>query len=200
MPFCELDPTDKPMSFYSATKKAGEVLSHSYAHLFGVPTTCFRFFTVYGPWGRPDMALFKFTQAILDSMPIDVFNYGKMYRDFTYIDDLVQAIRKLMDVPPVRDGKEVRHDSISENALWRVVNIGNSKSENLLDFIQALELELGMRAKKNFLPLQPGDVPKTWADCSLLKELTGFSPDTPIEVGIKYFVRWYRDYYEFSKV
>ena len=196
MPFCELDPTDNPMSFYAATKKAGEVLSHSYAHLFDIPTTCFRFFTVYGPWGRPDMALFKFTQAILDSKPIDVFNHGEMYRDFTYVEDLVHAILRLMRLPPALGGEEIAGDSISNNAPWRVVNIGNSKSESLLDFIEALELELGVKAKKNFLPLQAGDVPKTWADCSLLAELTGSRPSTSIEMGIRNFVRWYRQYYE----
>ena len=160
------------MSFYAATKKAGEVLSHSYAHLFDIPTTCFRFFTVYGPWGRPDMALFKFTQAILDSKPIDVFNHGEMYRDFTYVEDLVQAILRLMRLPPVLGGEEIAGDSISNNAPWRVVNIGNSKSESLLRFrYSVLEKSLGMKAKKIFLPLQAGDVPKTWADCSLLTEL-----------------------------
>ena len=196
MPFCETDPTGKPMSFYAATKKAGEVLSHSYAHLFDIPTTCFRFFTVYGPWGRPDMALFKFTKAILDSEPIDVFNHGEMYRDFTYVDDLVQAILRLMYLPPVLGGEEIAGDSISNDAPWRVVNIGNSKSESLLRFVEVLENELGMKAKKNFLPLQAGDVPKTWADCSLLTELTSFKPSTPIGVGIRNFVHWYRQYYE----
>ena len=196
MPFRELDPTDNPMSFYAATKKAGEVLSHSYAHLFDIPTTCFRFFTVYGPWGRPDMALFKFTQAILDSKPIDVFNHGEMYRDFTYVGDLVEAIIRLMLLPPIRGEQQIAGDSISNNAPWRVVNIGNSKSESLLKFIEVVEGELGMKAKKKFLPLQAGDVPKTWADCSLLTELTGFKPSTPIETGIKNFVHWYRQYYE----
>ena len=196
MPFHEADPSNSPMSFYAATKKAGEVISHSYAHLFNIPITCFRFFTVYGPWGRPDMALFKFTRAILDSKPIDVFNYGEMYRDFTYVDDLVQAIKRLMYVPPRAEIEKIGSDSISQDAPWRVVNIGNSKSESLLDFIEALERELGKEAKKNFLPLQPGDVPKTWADCSLLTELTGFKPGTPIETGIRQFVRWYKLYYE----
>ena len=171
-------------------------MSHSYAHLFEIPTTCFRFFTVYGPWGRPDMALFKFTRAILDSMPIDVFNHGEMYRDFTYVGDLVQSIKRLMDIPPAFKSEEINSYSGSESAPWRVVNIGNSKSESLLDFIKALEDELGLKAKKNFLPLQSGDVPKTWADCSLLTELTGFKPDTSIQVGISHFVNWYRKYYE----
>ena len=144
------------------------------------------------------MALFKFTRAILDSKPIDVFNHGEMYRDFTYVDDLVRAILKLMPLPPVRVGEEIPGDSISSNAPWRVVNIGNSRSESLLRFIEVLERELGIKAKKNFLPLQAGDVPKTWADCSLLTALTGFKPSTPIETGIRNFVRWYQHYYESS--
>ena len=196
MPFEEADPSNSPMSFYAATKKAGEVMSHSYAHLFDIPTTCFRFFTVYGPWGRPDMALFKFTRAILDSLPIDVFNHGEMHRDFTYVDDLVQAILRLVTAPPGLEDLKIKNDSKSQSAPWRVVNIGNSKSESLLRFIEVLEGELGEKAKKNFLPLQAGDVPKTWADCSLLTELTGFKPSTPIETGIRNFVHWYRQYYE----
>ena len=198
MPFDETDPSNRPLSFYAATKKSGEVISHSYAHLFDIPTTCFRFFTVYGPWGRPDMALFKFTRAILDSEPIDVFNHGEMHRDFTYIDDLVQAILSLMHLAPGLSREEVTDDSILKTAPWRVVNIGNSKSESLLKFIEVLERELGMKAKKNFLPIQAGDVPKTWANCSLLTSLTGFRPSTPIEIGIRHFVRWYRHYYEIS--
>ena len=198
MPYREIHSTDFPMSFYAATKKANEVMAHSYSHLHSLPITCFRFFTVYGPWGRPDMALFKFTEAILNNKQIDIYNYGKMERDFTFIDDLIEAICRLTSVPPVTR-KEKRSayetDSLSNIAPWRVVNIGNNKPVKLMDFVTALEKELGKKADKNFTDIQAGDVPKTYADIKLLKELTGFEPQTSIDKGIQKFVEWYMQYY-----
>lgn len=199
MPFDEQQKTDTPLTLYAATKKANEAMSHAYAHLFGVPTTLFRFFTVYGPWGRPDMALFKFTKGILEGKPIDIYNHGEMYRDFTYIDDLVRAIRLLIDaVPPApnerkpaTDEQPVDGDTLSPVAPWRVVNIGNSNKVRLLDFIDAIEAELGRPAIRRYLPMQSGDVPATWADCSLLKRLTGYLPQTPFREGVARFVQWY---------
>ncbi len=198
MPYRETDKADHQMSFYAATKKATENMTHSYAHLFGLPITMFRFFTVYGPWGRPDMALFKFTKAILENSPIDIYNHGDMKRDFTYIEDLVDAIRLLIDVPPVRpiDATTIVHeDSLSPVAPWRVVNIGNSDAVQLTDFITAIEQSTGRTAKRNLMPMQAGDVPATWADASLLKSLTGYSPKTKITDGVEQFVKWYREYY-----
>lgn len=198
MPFAESQKTDTPLTLYAATKKANEAMAHAYAHIYGVPTTLFRFFTVYGPWGRPDMALFKFTKGILDGTPIDIYNHGDMYRDFTYVEDLVRAIRLLIDVPPPPpDQREqpIDGDTLSPAAPWRVVNIGNSDKIRLLDFIEAIESELGKKAIRNYLPMQTGDVPATWADCSLLQRLTGYRPQTPFKKGVAAFVRWYRDQY-----
>lgn len=198
MPYVETNSADHQMSFYAATKKATENLAHSYAHLFGLPITMFRFFTVYGPWGRPDMALFKFTQSILEGKPIDVYNYGDMKRDFTYIDDVVQAISLLIDcIPqPSVDGQPIESDSLSPVAPFRLVNIGNSKPEQLTDFIEAIEEATQRSAVRNLMPMQAGDVPATWADTSLLSELTGYQPRTTIRDGVAHFVRWYRDYYK----
>jgi len=200
MPYRETDKADHQMSFYAATKKATENMAHSYAHLFDLPITMFRFFTVYGPWGRPDMALFKFTKAILEGRPIDVYNYGDMKRDFTYIDDLVEAIRLLIDVPPVRpaEGEGVPEgDSLSPVAPWRVVNIGNSNAVQLTGFIEAIEDAIGRKAERNLMPMQAGDVPATWADAELLKMLTGYTPKTSVTQGVAKFVEWYRKYYRF---
>ncbi|HWU61104.1 MAG TPA: NAD-dependent epimerase/dehydratase family protein [Ensifer sp.] len=197
MPYAETAKADHQMSFYAATKKAGEAMSHSYAHLFGIPVTIFRFFTVYGPWGRPDMALFKFTKAILEGRPIDVYNHGDMRRDFTYVDDLVDAIALLVEQVPQRDGSKPQSalDSLSPVAPWRVVNIGNSEPVALTDFIEAIEAATGRQAIKNMLPMQPGDVPATWADASLLGHLTGYAPRTSVREGVQKFVGWYRAYY-----
>jgi len=187
------------MSFYAATKKANEVMAHSYSHLYNIAITTFRFFTVYGPWGRPDMALFKFTSNILSGKPIDIYNNGNMFRDFTYISDLVNAIYLLTDkipfLPRNRD-KEIKHDSISDVAPFRIVNIGNSNPVNLLDFIAELEKVLGINAKKNYLGMQDGDVYKTHCDISLLESLIGSQPKTTVNEGITRFVEWYQSYYQ----
>ncbi|PWE29943.1 UDP-glucuronate 5-epimerase [Maritimibacter sp. 55A14] len=198
MPYAETMKADMQMSFYAATKKAGEAMAHAYAHLYALPTTMFRFFTVYGPWGRPDMALFRFTRAILEGRPIEVYNHGDMMRDFTYVDDLVEGIRLLIDVPPERpaDASGIAPgDSLSPVAPWRVVNIGNSAPVRLLDFITAVEAATGRRAEKIMMEMQPGDVPATWADGGLLTRLTGYAPKTGLEEGVRRFVAWYRDYY-----
>lgn len=193
MPYAEIHKADHPMSFYAATKKAGEAMAHSYAHLYGIPTTMFRFFTVYGPWGRPDMALFKFTRAILSGEPIDIYNHGDMRRDFTYVDDLVEGITRLIAVPPQDSAGEA--DSLSPVAPFRIVNIGNGAPVGLMDFVEAIEAALGLRAEKRLLPMQPGDVPATWADSGLIEALTGPLPRTDIREGVRHFVTWYRDYY-----
>ena len=198
MPYAETHKADSQMSFYAATKKANEAMGHSYAHLYDLPITMFRFFTVYGPWGRPDMALFKFTKAILNGDPIDVYNHGDMRRDFTYIDDLVSGIAMLIDAAPVRPapGETVPEgDSLSPVAPYRVVNIGNSEPVQLMAFIEAIEAALGQEAQKNFMDMQPGDVPATWADGTLLNTLTGYGPQTSVHDGVANFVAWYRDYY-----
>jgi UDP-glucuronate 4-epimerase len=198
MPFRETDKVDTPLTVYAATKKATEAMSHAYAHLWNVPTTMFRFFTVYGPWGRPDMALYRFVDATLAGRPIDLYNHGEMYRDFTYVDDLVRAIRLLIDVPPVRPASAAdvaEGDSLSPVAPWRVVNIGNSDKVRLTDFVTAIEEALGMTARRNLMPIQPGDVPATWADASLLQRLTGYRPQTDVKEGVARFVAWFRDYY-----
>lgn len=198
MPYRETMKADHQMSFYAATKKANEAMAHSYAHLFGLPVTMFRFFTVYGPWGRPDMALFKFTKAMLAGDAIDVYNHGEMMRDFTFVDDLVEAIRRLVDTPPTRPDKPediAGGDSLSPVAPWRIVNIGNSRPLQLGDMIAAVEEALGVEAKRNLMPMQPGDVPATWADADLLQSLTGYVPQTDIREGVGKFVEWYRDYY-----
>ena len=194
MPYAEVHKADHQMSFYAATKKATEAMAHSYAHLYDLPTSMFRFFTVYGPWGRPDMALFKFTRAILSGEPIDVYNHGDMRRDFTYIDDLVEGIVRLIDAVPGRQAAG-SFDSLSPVAPWRVVNIGNGAPVQLMDFVAAIEAATGRVAQKNMLPMQPGDVPATWADATLIEALTGAQPRTDIGVGVQRFVDWYRDYY-----
>ncbi len=195
LPFEEGDRTDHPITLYAATKKATEVMAHAYAHLWNIPTTAFRFFTVYGPWGRPDMALFKFTKGILAGEPIDIYNNGDMERDFTYIDDLVKAIVLLSSAVPT-DAVATDDDlGLSPAAPFRVVNIGNSQPVNLLAFVDAIETVLGKKAIRRYLPLQPGDVPRTFADATLLKKLTGFRPATPITAGVEKFVHWYREYH-----
>ena len=199
MPFTETEKADTQLTIYAATKKANEAMAHSYAHLWDLPTTMFRFFTVYGPWGRPDMALFKFTDAILHDRPIDIYNHGEMYRDFTYVEDLVRGIRLLIDAVPRRPATPQdipEGDSLSPVAPYRVVNIGNSDKVRLLDFIEALEACLGREAIRNYMDIQPGDVPATWADAQLLQALTGYRPQTDFKDGIAQFVAWFRDYYE----
>ena len=198
MPYAETAKADTQMSFYAATKKANEAMAHSYAHLYDLPITMFRFFTVYGPWGRPDMAPIKFTKAILAGRPIDVYNHGDMRRDFTYIDDLVAGIIGLIDAVPQRPASATDiepGDSLSPVAPYRVVNIGNSDSVALTDFIAAIEEATGKTAIRNLMPMQPGDVPATWADASLLQSLTGHRPQTQVRAGVARFVAWYRDYY-----
>ncbi|MEX5729207.1 UDP-glucuronate 4-epimerase [Rhodovulum iodosum] len=198
MPFCETDKADTQLTIYAATKKANESMGHAYAHLYGLPTTMFRFFTVYGPWGRPDMALFKFTEAILKGRPIDLYNHGEMFRDFTYVDDLVRGIRLLIDAVPERPASEDAiedGDSLSPVAPFRVVNIGNSEKVRLMDFVEAIEAATGLKAERNLMEMQKGDVPATWADATLLHRLTGYKPKTDIREGVARFVEWYRGYY-----
>ena len=198
MPFTELQKCDTQLSFYAATKKSNEVMAHSYSHIFKLPITIFRFFTVYGPWGRPDMALFKFTKSILNNHHIDIYNFGKMKRDFTYIDDLVKAIVKLEELPPsVKNDTEniVPEDSLSKVAPYRIVNIGNSQPVNLIEYIESLEKSLGQKAKKNMIEMQPGDVEATWADTTLLQKLIKFKPETSVSFGVQKFVDWYKKYY-----
>jgi UDP-glucuronate 4-epimerase len=198
MPFSEHQNIDHPVSLYAATKKANELMAHTYSHLFRVPTTGLRFFTVYGPWGRPDMALFLFTRAMLEGRPIDIFNNGEMVRDFTYIDDIVEGVIRVVDKPaspnPAFDSSTP--DAATSNAPYRVFNIGNSRPTPLMDYVQALEGALGLEAKKHFLPMQPGDVPATNADTSELDRWVGFKPNTPVEIGVQRFVAWYRQHYK----
>ena len=198
MPFKENSKSDTQLTIYAATKKANESMAHSYSHLWDLPTTMFRFFTVYGPWGRPDMALFKFVSAILNDRPIDIYNHGEMYRDFTYVDDLVLAIMKLISKQPLQKNKNVTkiNDSLSPVAPFRIVNIGNSKKIKLLDFIEVIEKTLKKKAIRNYLPMQTGDVPQTWADTSLLNDIIGYQPETDFHDGIENFVKWYREYYK----
>ena len=197
MPFSTSDNVDHPVSLYAASKKSNELMAHCYSHLFGLPTTGLRFFTVYGPWGRPDMALFLFTKAILEDKPIDVFNYGEMKRDFTYVDDIVEGVVRVIDNPaagnPNWSGAEP--DPSCSKAPYKVYNIGNSAPVLLMSFIEAIEKALGKKAEKNMLPLQMGDVPATWADVTDLAEDLDYQPDTPIEEGIARFVKWYREFY-----
>ncbi|MBP9182682.1 MAG: GDP-mannose 4,6-dehydratase [Fuscovulum sp.] len=198
LPFRETDKADGQLTIYAATKKATEAMGHAYAHLWNLPTTMFRFFTVYGTWGRPDLAYFKFVDAILNDRPIDIYNHGEMWRDFTCVDDLVEAIRLLIDVAPVRPapGEAIPEgDSLSKDAPFRIVNIGNSTSVKLTDFVDAIEEVLGKRAIRNYMEMQKGDVPATWADAGLLQRLTGYAPKTDIRDGMRRFVAWYRDYY-----
>ena len=194
IPFAETDRADSPVSLYAATKKSGEAMVHSYSHLWGIAATSVRFFTVYGPWGRPDMALFKFVSAIQADRAIDIYGEGKMRRDFTYVDDLVDALVRLAGKPPVK-GQPVKGDSLSAVAPYRVVNIAGGKPSELMAFVAAVESAMGKPAKRNMLPMQQGDVVATQSDTALLNELIGEVPETPIEVGVARFVEWYRHYY-----
>ena len=196
-PFETSDSVDHPISLYAASKKANELMAHTYSHLYGLPTTGLRFFTVYGPWGRPDMALFKFTKKIMNDEEIDIYNNGDMQRDFTYIDDIVEGIVRIQDVIPAKqpDWTVETGSAADSSAPYRIYNIGNGKCEKLMDYIEALENSLGIQAKKNFMPMQPGDVYKTYADTSGLFEATGYKPETPIKEGVENFVQWYRDFY-----
>jgi UDP-glucuronate 4-epimerase len=197
LPLTESQNTDHPVSLYAATKKANEAMAHSYAHLFGVPSTGLRFFTVYGPWGRPDMALFKFTRGILAGDAIPVFNDGHMVRDFTYIDDIVESVVRVIDRPPLGDTQWDPSNPAppTSAAPWRLYNIGNNQRVELMEYIRAIEDALGMKAKLELLPMQAGDVMATEADTAALEELTGFRPGTSVRVGVKRFVQWYREYY-----
>jgi len=197
MPFSIHDNVDHPLSLYAASKKANELMAHTYSHLYGLATTGLRFFTVYGPWGRPDMALFLFTQAILAGRPIDVFNHGKMRRDFTYVDDIVEGVVRTLDRPatPNPEWSGAEPDPGTSNAPYRLYNIGNHSPVELMRLIEVLEECLGQKAEKNFLAMQPGDVPATSADVADLTRDTGFEPNTPIEVGVRRFVDWYRGYF-----
>jgi UDP-glucuronate 4-epimerase len=198
LPFSEHDNVDHPVSLYAATKKANELMAHTYSHLYGLPTTGLRFFTVYGPWGRPDMALFLFTKAIIDGKPINVFNHGEMVRDFTYVDDIVEGVVRVLD----RDASAAsefdadKPDPARSNVPYRVFNIGNNDPVKLMAFIDAIEKAVGRPAEKNFMPLQDGDVPATFADVSELNAWTGFRPETPVQQGIGNFVAWYRAYFK----
>jgi UDP-glucuronate 4-epimerase len=195
LPFREGDAAATPLNMYSASKLAVEHIAHAYAHIWRQPTTAFRFFTVYGPWGRPDMAFFKFTDAILRGRPIDIYNHGRMERDFTYVDDLVEAIHRLVPLPPEQGRPAADCDSLSPVAPFRLVNIGTGRPVPLLDFIAAIERAAGRPAERRMLPMQPGDVLRTWADTGLLHALTGYRPATEVEAGIAAFVAWYRDYH-----
>jgi UDP-glucuronate 4-epimerase len=198
LPFSVHDNVDHPVSLYAASKKSNELMAHTYSHLFNLPTTGLRFFTVYGPWGRPDMALFMFTRNILAGKPIDVFNYGKHKRDFTYIDDIVEGVIRTLDhvAEPNPNWNSNQPDPATSMAPWRVYNIGNHQQVELMRYIEVLEECLGKKAEMNLLPLQPGDVPETFADVDALVEDVGYQPSTPIEEGIARFVKWYRDYYK----
>jgi UDP-glucuronate 4-epimerase len=195
-PLAETAPSDHPLTLYAASKKAVEAIAHSYAHLWDIPTTLFRFFTVYGPWGRPDMAYFKFAERILAGHPIDIYNHGQMERDFTYIDDLVEAIVRLCDIPPVRGRATTAvTDSSSPDAPYRIVNIGGRQPVKLLDFVEEIERAIGKKAIRNYMEMQPGDVLRTEASTDFIEALIGYRPTTPLSVGIAEFVRWYRGYY-----
>jgi len=198
MPFSVHDNVDHPLSLYAASKKTNELMAHTYSHLYDIPTTGLRFFTVYGPWGRPDMALFKFTKAILANEAIPVFNYGKHRRDFTYIDDIVEGVIRVLDRPSSSNPEWIgdQPDSGTSKAPWRVYNIGNNNPVDLMDYIEVLEKTLGKTAEKDFLPLQPGDVPDTYADVKDLIEQFDYKPSTTIEKGITNFISWYREYHK----
>ena len=198
MPFSEHDSANHPLSVYAASKKSNELMAHTYSHLYQLPTTGLRFFTVYGPWGRPDMALFKFTKDILDEKPIDVFNHGNHTRDFTYVDDIVEGIIKTLDNPANKneDWNSNQPDPSSSRAPWKIYNIGNNKPVQLMDYIDALEKALGKKAKINFLPLQPGDVPDTYANVDNLKDKFNYKPSTTVVEGVSKFIAWYKDYYQ----
>ncbi|WAJ69370.1 NAD-dependent epimerase [Catenovulum adriaticum] len=197
MPFSTEDSVDHPISLYAATKKSNELMSHTYSHLYGIPTSGLRFFTVYGPWGRPDMALFKFTKAILEGKEIDVYNNGNMARDFTYIDDIVEGILRVAEKPPVanNDWAPEGGSAKDSSAPYYVYNIGNGSPVQLMDFVKAIEDAIGTEAKKNFMDMQPGDVYKTWADTDDLEKVTGHKPQVGVKEGVKAFVDWYREYY-----
>ncbi|MDE3235841.1 MAG: NAD-dependent epimerase [Bacteroidota bacterium] len=201
VPFSTHHSTDHPISLYAASKKSNELMAHTYSHLFGIPVTGLRFFTVYGPWGRPDMALFLFTRAIIEGKPLQVFNHGEMYRDFTYVDDIVTGVMKVMQQPPAADhvNWDAQHpDPAVSSAPYRIYNIGNNKPVKLLDFVEAIEAELKMKANKTFLPLQPGDVVATHADVSDLMRDTGYQPATNIRDGVQQFIHWYKKYYQIT--
>jgi len=196
LPFKEMDKTDTQLSIYAATKKSTESIAHSYSNIWKIPITMLRFFTVYGPWGRPDMALFKFTKGIIDKKKIDIYNKGKMYRDFTYIDDIIKGITSLINkAPNLKQLGKIKNDSLSPIAPFRILNIGNTQKVYLLDFINTLEKELGASAIRNYMPMQKGDVKMTLSDTTLLKKLTGYNPKTNYKVGIKKFLKWYLEYY-----
>tara|TARA_B100000035_G_scaffold315233_1_gene334616 strand:+ start:1245 stop:2252 length:1008 start_codon:yes stop_codon:yes gene_type:complete len=196
IPFKENDKTETQLSIYAATKKANESMAHAYSNIWKIPITMLRFFTVYGPWGRPDMALFKFTKGILENKKIDIYNYGKMYRDFTYIDDIVNGISLLINkAPNVKQKNKFKNDSLSSVAPYRILNIGNTKKVFLLNFIKQIEIELGKKAIRNYMPLQKGDVKQTLSNTNLLKKITGYNPKTNYKTGIKNFISWYKKYY-----
>ena len=197
MPFSTSDNVDHPISLYAASKKSNELMAHTYSHLYSLPTTGLRFFTVYGPWGRPDMALFIFTKAILEDKAISINNHGNMARDFTYVDDIVESIKRITDIPPEPDPEwsGLKPDPSSSPSPYRIYNIGNNSPVKLMDFVEAIEKELGKEAIKEFRPMQAGDVPSTWARVEDLSKITGFRPATPIEKGIRDFIAWYRSYY-----
>jgi len=197
MPYSVRDNVDHPVSLYAASKKSNELMAHTYSHLYGLPTTGLRFFTVYGPWGRPDMALFKFTKAILESKPIDVYNNGQMERDFTYIDDIIEGLSRVIKSAPKGNRKwtGLKPDPSSSKAPFKIYNIGNNKPVKLLDFIKYIESTTGKKAKKNMLPIQPGDVAMTWANVDALVEDFNYTPDTSINNGVKKFVEWYKEFY-----
>ena len=198
LPFKEIDKADTQLSIYAATKKSTESIAHSYSNIWKIPITMLRFFTVYGPYGRPDMALFKFTKGILENKKIDVYNSGKMYRDFTYIDDIVKGIESLINkAPNLRQIGKFKNDSLSPIAPFRILNIGNTKKVYLLDFIKSIEDELGKKAIKNYMPMQKGDVKTTLSDTSLLNKITGYNPKTNYKTGIKNFIHWFKYYYKF---
>jgi len=196
MPLSTSDSVDHPISLYAATKKSNELMAHTYSHLFGIPTTGLRFFTVYGPYGRPDMALFLFTKAIIAGQPIQVFNNGEMKRDFTYVDDIVGGITRVLDHTPLPAKENLTDPSVSKTAPYKIYNIGNSSPVLLMDFIEAIETKLGIEAIKELLPMQPGDVPMTWADTSDLEANLEYRPDTPIKEGVGRFIDWYKSYYK----
>tara|TARA_B100000900_G_C20595096_1_gene723087 strand:+ start:1036 stop:2043 length:1008 start_codon:yes stop_codon:yes gene_type:complete len=197
IPFKEIDKTDSQLSIYAATKKANESMAHAYANIWKIPITMLRFFTVYGPWGRPDMALFKFTKGILENKKIDIYNKGKMYRDFTYIDDITNVIKLLINkIPNNKKLNKYRNDSLSPVAPFRILNIGNTKKVFLLDFIKQIEKELSKKAKRNYMPLQRGDVKETLSNTNLSKQITGYKPRTNYKLGIKKFIKWYKDYFK----
>ncbi|MBU9979150.1 NAD-dependent epimerase [Proteus mirabilis] len=198
LPFSPHDQANHPVSLYAATKKANELMAHSYSHLYGIPTTGLRFFTVYGPWGRPDMALFKFTKAIINNQPIDIYNHGEMKRDFTYVEDIVEGVTRIADVIPTtqQDWKVSTGTPADSSAPYKVYNIGNGSPVNLMDYISALEIHLGKKTDKNMLPMQPGDVYTTWADTEDLFKATGYKPQTSVDEGVKQFVDWYKNYYQ----